>query len=220
MTPNQNAARIVNHLSEAFIPTAEGCYRMVLFQEQATGHEHVAMVMGDVARAEAPLVRMHSECMTGDLFGSRRCDCGDQLTDARTRIGQQGEGVILYLRQEGRGIGLANKLRAYALQDQGLDTVEANLRLGFSADQRNFDVAAAMLTYLGVGIVRLMTNNPLKIDALEACGLTVVERVPLLAQVYPENHDYLATMEAKLGHLFEDVGGAQADVNRKAQKTT
>jgi GTP cyclohydrolase II len=209
MSAHRQIAGIVRPVSEAAIPTAEGRYRMILFEELATGHEHVAMVMGDAARAAAPLVRIHSECMTGDLFGSRRCDCGEQLTAARAVIAVQGVGIILYLRQEGRGIGLANKLRAYALQDQGFDTVEANLRLGFAADLRSFDVAASMLAQLGVGAVRLMTNNPRKIDALEACGIVVAETVPLRAPIHPENRRYLSTKAAKLGHRLDDLDERQ-----------
>jgi GTP cyclohydrolase II len=182
---------------------------MVVYRELNSGHEHVAMVMGDVAAAP-PLVRIHSECMTGDLFGSLRCDCGDQLAAARARIGMQGAGVILYLRQEGRGIGLANKLRAYRLQDQGLDTVEANLELGFAADLRSFDVAAAMLAELGIGAVRLMTNNPCKLEAIERAGIEVVERVPVRSAPRPENHGYLSTKAAKLGHAIDWLSEAEA----------
>jgi GTP cyclohydrolase II len=200
-----NIKDAVQHLSEAMIPTEDGQYRMILFQDQQTGHEHVAMVMGEVDPAKPALVRIHSECMTGDLFGSYRCDCGEQLAGARRRIAAEGAGIILYLRQEGRGIGLANKLRAYALQDQGHDTVDANLLLGFAADQRSFDVAAAMLTHLGVRTVKLMTNNPRKMDTLQALGITVIERLPLRPTPRPENHHYLSTKAAKLGHHLEGV---------------
>jgi len=192
----------VEQLADAIIPTPEGPYRMVLFLEPATGREHVAMVMGEVA-GRTVLARIHSECMTGDLFGSLRCDCGDQLTAARAQIAAEGAGVILYLRQEGRGIGLANKLRAYRLQDQGLDTVEANLHLGLPADMRSFEVAAAMLDALAVPAVRLMTNNPRKLDTLARAGIRVAGRVPLKSQPRPENRHYLETKAAKLGHRMD-----------------
>jgi GTP cyclohydrolase II len=192
----------VERLADAIIPTPEGAYRMVVFLEPATGREHVAMVMGDVAGCTV-LARIHSECMTGDLFGSLRCDCGDQLAAARAMIAAEGAGVILYLRQEGRGIGLANKLRAYRLQDQGLDTVEANLHLGLPADMRSFDVAAAMLEALDVPAVRLMTNNPRKLDTLARAGIRVAGRVPLTSQPRPENRHYLETKATKLGHRMD-----------------
>ncbi len=187
--------------AEARIPTAHGTFTMKLFQEQPSGVEHVAMVMGDVTGVA--LARVHSECMTGDLFGSLRCDCGPQLDFALKHIGEEGKGVLLYLRQEGRGIGLANKLRAYALQDQGLDTVEANLRLGFPADLRRFDVAAMMLAQLGVQAVRLMTNNPRKVATLESHGVKVAERVPVKIAPQSENERYLATKALKLGHHID-----------------
>lgn len=192
-------------LSEAMIPTQDGQYRMIVFQDRQTAQEHVAMVMGEIDPAKPTLVRLHSECMTGDLFGSYRCDCGEQLAGARQRIAEEGAGIILYLRQEGRGIGLANKLRAYALQDQGHDTVDANLLLGFDADQRSFDSAAAMLMHLGVRRVKLMTNNPRKMEALQALGIAVVERLPLRPTPRPENHHYLATKAAKMGHCLEGM---------------
>jgi GTP cyclohydrolase II len=220
MSMEQSFVATVSKLSEADIPTEEGRYRMIVFMERATGREHVAMVMGDVD-GSAPLVRIHSECMTGDLFGSLRCDCGNQLAAARASISRCGAGIILYLRQEGRGIGLANKLRAYALQDQGLDTVEANLHLGFAADSRTFEVAVAMLADLGISAVRLMTNNPRKIEVLEDFGITVVERIPVISPVYRENRRYLSTKATKLGHyldwLDEDVEGSDG-TQRKIDK--
>lgn len=191
----------VTLVAEARVPTPHGTFTMKLFQESPSGLEHVAMVMGDV-RGTA-LVRVHSECMTGDVFGSLRCDCGPQLNFALDEIGREGRGVVLYLRQEGRGIGLINKLKAYALQDEGLDTVEANLRLGFAADLRNFDVAAQMLEQLGVTAVRLMTNNPRKVSTLEKHGVTVLERVPVRSQAQSENQHYLATKALKLGHHID-----------------
>lgn len=198
---------LANKISEAVIPTSEGQYRMIVFEEGHTGREHFAMIAGEAHQGPA-LTRIHSECITGDLFGSLRCDCGDQLAAARKRIAEHGCGVIIYLRQEGRGIGLANKLRAYALQDQGYDTVEANLRLGFPADRRVFDVAASMLLQLGIGSVRLMTNNPRKVEALESVGIRVVERIPLRAQIRPENHRYLSAKVEKLGHCLDSFRDA------------
>ncbi len=194
--------------SEAVIPTCDGQYRMVVFTEAQTGLEHFAMIMGQSGSVGPALTRIHSECITGDLFGSFRCDCGDQLATARKRIAEHGAGVIIYLRQEGRGIGLANKLRAYALQDQGFDTVDANLRLGFPADQRDFGVAASMLLQLGVDSVKLMTNNPGKVEALESVGIRVVERIPLRAQIRPENRRYLSTKAEKLGHCLDSFRDA------------
>ena len=191
----------VSLVAEARVPTEHGTFTMKLFKEEPSGLEHVALVMGEVQGSA--LVRVHSECMTGDVFGSLRCDCGPQLHFALDEIGKQGSGVVLYLRQEGRGIGLINKLKAYALQDEGLDTVEANLRLGFPADLRNFEVAAQMLSQLGVDSVRLMTNNPRKVATLEKHGVKVVERVPVRSQSQSENHHYLATKALKLGHHLD-----------------
>ncbi|MFT3856891.1 MAG: GTP cyclohydrolase II [Aquabacterium sp.] len=197
-------AAMVEFLAEARVPTEHGSFTMKLFREKATGLEHVAMVMGEVTGAA--LVRVHSECMTGDVFGSLRCDCGPQLNFAMDQIGKQGSGVVVYLRQEGRGIGLANKLRAYQLQDQGMDTVEANQHLGFAADLRNFDVAAEILSQLGVSSVKLMTNNPRKVDTLIAHGVKVEERVPVRSDVQPENERYLGTKARKLGHHIDWLG--------------
>ena len=174
---------------------------LVTFHGLVDGQEHVAIVLGEPAAGSVPLVRLHSECLTGDAFGSARCDCGPQLREAVERIAATG-GVLLYLRQEGRGIGLANKLRAYALQDRGLDTVEANRRLGFADDERDYAHAAAMLRALGVAETRLLTNNPNKVTGLEAAGIKVVERVPHHMPVNPHNADYLATKRKKSGHLI------------------
>lgn len=195
---------LVEFLAEARVPTEHGSFTMKLFKEKATGLEHVAMVMGDVAGSA--LVRVHSECMTGDVFGSLRCDCGPQLHFAMGEIGKKGHGVVVYLRQEGRGIGLANKLRAYQLQDQGMDTVEANNHLGFAADLRNFDVAAQILSVLGVSSVQLMTNNPRKVDTLAAHGVHIEARVPVRSDVQPENERYLGTKARKLGHHIDWLG--------------
>ena len=166
----------------------------------ADGHEHAALIIGAFA-GEPPLVRLHSECLTGDVFGSLKCDCGPQLREALRIIAAGGGGILLYLRQEGRGIGLANKLRAYALQDRGLDTVEANERLGFADDERDYADAAAMLRALGASGVRLLTNNPAKVAALEAEGVTVVERIGHAMPANPHNADYLAVKRRKSGHL-------------------
>jgi len=174
--------------------------QIVAFRASDDGQEHVALLIG-APGGKPPLVRLHSECLTGDVFGSLKCDCGPQLKEALRIIGAAGGGVLLYLRQEGRGIGLANKLRAYALQDRGLDTVDANRRLGFADDERDYAHAAAMLGGLGIGEVRLLTNNPDKVSGLESAGIKVVERVPHHMPVNPHNADYLATKRKKSGHL-------------------
>ncbi len=184
------------------LPTRHGLFTIHAFEEPGTGEEHVALSMGDVADGEPVLVRVHSECLTGDGFGSLRCDCGPQLEAAMAKVAAEGRGVILYLRQEGRGIGLVNKVRAYALQDQGADTVEANEQLGFAPDLREYGMCEDMLRHLGVRSVRLMTNNPLKVAALEQHGITVAERVPLMTGRNPHNDQYLDTKQAKMGHLF------------------
>jgi GTP cyclohydrolase II len=174
--------------------------QLVAFRSEEDGAEHVALVIGAFG-GKPPLVRLHSECLTGDVFGSLKCDCGPQLRHALVLIEKAGGGVLLYLRQEGRGIGLANKLRAYALQDRGLDTVDANIRLGFADDERGYADAAAMLRELGIGEVRLLTNNPAKVEGLEAAGIAVVERVPHHMPTNPHNADYVATKRSKSGHL-------------------
>jgi GTP cyclohydrolase II len=174
--------------------------QIIAFRDSGTGEEHVALLVGAFG-GRPPLVRLHSECLTGDVFGSLKCDCGPQLKEALRLIGTAGGGVLLYLRQEGRGIGLANKLRAYALQDRGLDTIEANLRLGFADDERGYGVAAAMLRSLGAEEVRLLTNNPNKVAGLESAGIRVVERVAHHMPTNPHNADYVATKKAKSGHL-------------------
>ena len=175
--------------------------QIVAFRASDDGQEHVALVVGAFG-GKPPLVRLHSECLTGDVFGSLKCDCGPQLKEALEIIGQSGGGVLLYLRQEGRGIGLANKIRAYALQDRGLDTVDANQRLGFADDERDYGHAAAILRALGVDTVRLLTNNPSKVEGLEAAGIKVAERVPHQMPANPHNADYLATKRKKSGHLL------------------
>ncbi|MEO5775067.1 MAG: GTP cyclohydrolase II [Sphingomicrobium sp.] len=174
--------------------------QIVVFRAVGDGQEHVALVIG-AFEGQPPLVRLHSECLTGDVFGSLKCDCGPQLHEALRLIGAAGGGILLYLRQEGRGVGIANKIRAYALQDRGLDTVDANRRLGFADDERGYAPAAAMLCALGADRVRLLTNNPGKVAGLEAAGIAVVERVAHHMPVNPHNADYLATKRKKSGHL-------------------
>lgn len=174
--------------------------QIVAFRDAASGDEHVALIIGAFG-GKPPLVRLHSECLTGDVFGSLKCDCGPQLHEALSLIEAEGGGVLLYLRQEGRGIGLANKIRAYQLQDRGLDTVDANRRLGFADDARDYGMAAAMLRALGIDAVRLLTNNPGKIDGLEAAGIKVVERVAHHLPTNPHNADYIATKQGRSGHL-------------------
>jgi len=193
----------VERVAEAELPTPWASFRVVGYRDTLNATEHVAMVLGDVADGAPALVRMHSECLTGDALHSLRCDCGFQRDAALKAIADAGRGVLVYLRQEGRGIGLLNKLRAYALQDLGADTVEANEQLGFAADLRDYGVGAQILHELGVRRLRLLTNNPRKVVALEGFGMEVVERVPLHAGENPYNEAYLATKRAKLGH-FED----------------
>lgn len=194
---------IARRAAEAALPTRYGAMRVVGYEGLADGGEHVALVRGDLALAEAPLVRVHSECLTGDVFGSLRCDCGPQLDLALRAIAAERAGAVLYLRQEGRGIGLLNKIRAYALQERGLDTVEANEALGFEPDARDYGVAAAMLADLGVSAVRLLSNNPAKIDGLERLGVRVIERVPLVVDPVEDNVAYMATKQHKMGHLYQ-----------------
>lgn len=186
---------------EARLPTQYGNFRIVAFTEAGTDKDHVAIVAGDVEGKHGVLVRIHSECATGDIFGSMRCDCGPQLDLALERIAEEG-GIVLYLRQEGRGIGLANKIRAYALQDEGLDTVDANLHLGFPADARCYSAAAQMLDQLGVACVRLMTNNPAKVEALKRKGIEVVGREAHEIPPNDENRFYLVTKRERMQHML------------------
>lgn len=185
------------------LTTAYGDFRLVGFGDKATGLEHAALVLGDFSDGAPALVRLHSECLTGDAFGSCHCDCGPQLRGALEAIKAEGRGIMLYLRQEGRGIGLLNKIRAYALQEQGADTLDANRMLGLPADARDYGVAAAMLAALQVQSIRLMTNNPKKIDGLKAHGITVAERVPLQVGRNLRNGAYLDTKAHRMGHLFD-----------------
>jgi 3,4-dihydroxy 2-butanone 4-phosphate synthase/GTP cyclohydrolase II len=197
--------RLVEQVASPLLPTRYGDFRLYVFRSKVTSEEHIALVTGDVSTGEPVLVRVHSQCLTGDVFGSARCDCGAQLETALERIAAEKRGVLLYLLQEGRGIGLANKLRAYELQDAGADTVEANQRLGFRADQREYGVGAQILRELGVRQMRLMTNNPAKYVALGGYGLEIVERVPL--EVPPTEHTrkYLEAKKHKMGHLLKMV---------------
>lgn len=187
----------------ARIPTRYGTFQLMLFTNNQDRKEHLALIMGDVRGHENVIVRVHSECFTGDVLGSLRCDCGEQLDRAMQMIAQVGEGVILYLRQEGRGIGLLDKLRAYNLQDDGLDTVEANLKLGHQADERDYTVAALMLKDLGVRSVNLITNNPKKIKELRELGVTVRQRTPIEVPPRPENLHYLRTKAKRMDHLLQ-----------------
>lgn len=197
--------RLVELVASPHLPTRFGDFRVYAFRSTVTNEEHLALAMGEISPDEAVLVRVHSQCLTGDVFGSARCDCGQQLETALAKIAAEGKGVLLYLLQEGRGIGLFNKLKAYQLQDQGLDTVEANHRLGFGADQRDYGVGAQILRELGVRKMRLMTNNPAKYVALSGYGLEIVERVPLEVPPTPHSRRYLRAKKEKLGHLLKMV---------------
>ena len=201
-TDHLPAAVAVQHIASCRLPTEWGEFTLHGFQEQVSGQEHVALTMGAVDDGQPVLTRLHSECLTGDALFSKRCDCGPQLAAALQAIGQTGRGALLYLRQEGRGIGLLNKIRAYRLQDGGADTVEANLHLGFPADARDFSLVKDIFIALGICRVQLMTNNPDKIATLQTLGIEVVERVPLEVGRNPNNTDYLDTKAIKLGHLF------------------
>ena len=195
--------RLVQRVAETKLPTSYGEFAAVAYKSNVDPDEHLALVMGDISTEEPVLVRVHSECVTGDVFGSLRCDCGEQVALAMKSIAEEGRGVFLYMRQEGRGIGFHNKIRAYALQDKGLDTVEANLSLGFDPDLRDYGIGAQVLADLGLHEIRLLTNNPKKVIGLEGYGLKVVETVPIITSPNPHNLHYLETKQKKLGHILE-----------------
>jgi GTP cyclohydrolase II len=194
---------LLDYTTSCLLPTPWAQFTLHAFVEHATGKEHLAMTLGDISNGEPVLARVHSECLTGDVLFSQRCDCGAQLEGALKRIADEGRGILLYLRQEGRGIGLVNKMRAYRLQEAGADTVEANLALGFHADARDYELCKPMLAQFGITAVRLMTNNPRKIAAMEKLGVAVSDRVPLLVNRNAFNSNYLDTKAAKLGHMMQ-----------------
>lgn len=201
----------LDYVTSCALPTPWAQFTLHAFVEHATGKEHLAMVLGDISDGAPVLARVHSECLTGDVLFSQRCDCGAQLEGALQRIAQEGRGVLLYLRQEGRGIGLLNKMRAYRLQEQGMDTVQANEYLGFKADQRNYELVEPMLKHFNVERLKLMTNNPRKIAAMGNLGVEVVERVPLLVNRNAFNQHYLDTKAAKLGHMMQPAAAPAAE---------
>ena len=192
-------------IAETLLPTAFGAFRLFGFESEDKSENVVALAMGNPHSEDAAMARIHSQCLTGDVFGSARCDCGDQLHFALHKIAEHGTGILIYQLQEGRGIGLMNKLLAYQLQDSGHDTVEANHHLGFEADHRNYDLCAAVLRHFGISRVRLMTNNPQKVEALEAARIRVIERVPIEMTPSDSTKEYLKTKKAKLGHLLSKV---------------
>jgi GTP cyclohydrolase II len=192
----------IEFISSCALPTRWATFQLHAFFEATTGKEHLALTLGDVADGEPVLARVHSECLTGDALFSQRCDCGPQLEKALQTIAAEGRGVLLYLRQEGRGIGLLNKVQAYRLQDAGADTVEANQALGFAADLRSYQICHPILTHLHIMSVRLMSNNPLKAAALQGTGILVTEQIPLIIEKNPHNERYLLTKAAKMGHVF------------------
>lgn len=197
-----SSEKLVQRTGSAHLPTRYGDFQIILYRSETDKKDHIALIKGEIPHDKPVLVRVHSECLTGDVFGSLRCDCNDQLTAAMKMVDQNGSGVILYMRQEGRGIGLGNKIQAYKLQDEGLDTVEANEKLGFRADLRDYGIGAQILLDLGIRKMRLLTNNPKKIVGLEGYGLEIVERVPLEIESHSLNEKYLIAKRDKLGHLI------------------
>jgi len=205
--------KLVSREAESFLPTKYGVFKIYGYKSLVDNTEHVVLVMGEIREDEPVLVRVHSECLTGDIFGSLRCDCQNQLHLALQKIAEEGKGVLVYMRgHEGRGIGIINKLKAYSLQDEGYDTVEANHKLGFNADLRDFGTGAQILLDLGVRKMRLMTNNPRKIVALEGFGLEIVERVPIVTQTNPHNEKYIKAKKDKLGHMIEGLEDLKCDI--------
>ncbi|MDZ7742236.1 MAG: bifunctional 3,4-dihydroxy-2-butanone-4-phosphate synthase/GTP cyclohydrolase II [Bacteroidota bacterium] len=202
ITYRRKHEKMVERVSEVYLPTRHGDFRAIGYRDKISGEEHIALVMGAIDPEVPVMIRVHSECLTGDVFGSRRCDCGEQLEEAMRRISKEGTGIVLYMRQEGRGIGLLNKLRAYHLQEHGLDTVEANEALGFPADLRDYGIGAEILADIGVRKLRLMTNNPKKISGISGFGLKVVERIPMEVKLNCDNSFYLSTKKNKMGHML------------------
>jgi|LakMenEpi03Aug12_release.lakeMendotaPanAssembly.Ray.scaffolds.fasta_scaffold66218_6 3,4-dihydroxy 2-butanone 4-phosphate synthase/GTP cyclohydrolase II len=197
-----HSEKLIQAVAEAKLPTEYGDFKLMVFANTVDGKEHLALVKGTWLPDEPVLVRVHSECLTGDIFGSKRCDCGKQLTNALSMIEEEGKGVLLYMRQEGRGIGLINKVKAYSLQEQGFDTVEANEKLGFLPDPRDYGIGAQILASLGIKNMKLITNNPTKRVGIESYGLKVIERVPIETEPNPDNAKYLETKKFKMGHLL------------------
>jgi 3,4-dihydroxy 2-butanone 4-phosphate synthase/GTP cyclohydrolase II len=194
--------RLVQRVAEAKLPTPHGEFTVIAYKSTTDPDEHLALVMGDIDTEDPVLVRVHSQCLTGDVFHSLRCDCGEQIDMAMQKIAKEGRGVVLYMRQEGRGIGIHNKIKAYALQDEGMDTVEANISLGFAPDLRDYGIGAQILADLGIRNIRMMSNNPKKISGLESYGLKVTETIPLTTVPNPHNRRYLKTKQKKMGHLL------------------
>jgi 3,4-dihydroxy 2-butanone 4-phosphate synthase/GTP cyclohydrolase II len=201
----QQHEKLIQRVTETVIPTIYGTWKAIAYKSTIDPDEHVALVMGDILRPGPVPVRVHSQCVTGDVFGSMRCDCGEQLAKAMQMIAEEGRGVIVYMRQEGRGIGFHNKLRAYALQDDGLDTVEANEALGFEADRRDYGIGMQIMVDLGLTQVKLLTNNPQKRAGMEGYGLEMVERIPVITPPNEFNARYLQTKQDKMGHVFDDA---------------